>query len=91
MFGQDEASYASTVSDFDGDGDLDILIGNVQGQNAIYLNEDGGRSWHEVHVGVEHESTYGVAAADVDGDGRADVAFANSESLNRLFLNVSAR
>ncbi|MGD2123554.1 MAG: VCBS repeat-containing protein, partial [Gemmatimonadota bacterium] len=87
-FGADEHTYAAAVADMDRDGDADIVVGNVQGQNAVYLNDGSGRVWVEQKVGEEAEATYGVATADLDGDGYPDIGFANSEAVNRLFFNV---
>ena len=90
-FGQDEGTYAAIVTDVDRDGDEDIVVGNVRGRNAVYLNDGDGGGWSEHLIGEEEESTYGLAAADVNGDGFPEIAFANSEALNRLFLNRSGR
>jgi hypothetical protein len=75
----------------DGDGDADIVVGNVQGPNAVYFNDGSGRVWSERKVGEEAESTYGVATADLDSDGLHDIGFANSGAVNRIFFNVVRR
>ena len=90
-FGVDERTYAATVADLDADGDLDIVVGNVQQRNAAYLNDGTGRGWTEIVVGEPAESTYGVDVADVNGDGYPEIAFANSEALNRLYMSVPGR
>jgi hypothetical protein len=63
--------------DADGDGDLDIAVGN-EGQNQLYRNDDG------VLVDVtaerlprENDESREVRAADFDGDGDLDLLVAN--------------
>lgn len=86
-----ERTYAAVVADLDGNGTPDIVVGNVQGRNAAYLNDGTGRSWFEQPIGDEAEATYGLAVADLDGDGFPEIGFAKSEALNRIFANVDRR
>ena len=86
-FGRDEGTYAVAVSDLDGDGAPDLLVANVGGRNAVFLNDGTGRSWRERPVGEEAESTYGLDVADLDGDGFPEIGFANSGAFNRIFVN----
>jgi hypothetical protein len=65
------------LADVDGDGDLDVLVGN-EGQNQLFLNEKGrlvdvtARS-----LPVRSDETRKIRAADVDGDGDVDLIVAN--------------
>jgi hypothetical protein len=65
------------AADVDGDGDLDVLVGN-EGQNQLFLNEDGrlmdatARS-----LPARNDETREIKAADVDGDGDLDLVVAN--------------
>ena len=79
------------TADLDGDGDVDIIVGNTGGQNAIFLNDGTGLHYEEQRFGDPEGTTYGVATGDVNGDGYVDIAVANSDGLNRVFLNLSGR
>jgi hypothetical protein len=76
------------VGDMDGDGDLDIVVGNWQQQNRVYLN-DGGDFSASRDFGPGSEQTYGIAIGDVDGDGSLDIIVGNHYSTQPdvVYLN----
>ena len=76
--------------DVEHDGDIDVVVANVRGQNELYLNDGSGTEWTRKPIGEESYVTYGVATADLNGDGFADLGFANSSGPNVIFLNVEA-
>jgi hypothetical protein len=59
-------------ADFDGDGDLDLLVEHGQGLDVLW--NQGNRQFARAGVTAEPTSMRGVG--DVDGDGAADVVFA---------------
>ena len=75
------------VADIDGDGDLDMLYGNVQAfvegalrQNRLLLN-DGKGFFSDItatHLPKDDNRCFGVAFLDIDGDGDADIMTGNT-------------
>jgi FG-GAP-like repeat len=65
------------LADVDGDGDLDVLVGN-EGQNELFLNDDGRLLDATARLLPSRaDETREIRAADVDGDGDLDLLVAN--------------
>jgi predicted nucleotidyltransferase len=78
------------LGDVDGDGDLDLVVGNYSQANRLYLNEGTASPFSGVSgsdVSTDAHGTYKVALGDVDGDGDLDLAAGNEDQANRLYLN----
>jgi hypothetical protein len=82
------------VLDYDGDGLLDLLVGECffqggQSRTRLFRNL-GGMKFEDVtrKVGLPEKLTgFGVAVADVNGDGWPDIFVAGRHHGNRLFIN----
>lgn len=78
--GEVEPSLAALLVDLDGDGDLDLFVGNDRGYafpDRLYINDGRGRfEDRAAALGLDFpgSDTMGVAAGDVDADGRLDLA-----------------
>jgi len=86
------ASFGAGVAcaDFDGDGDVDLLVPSAAGQPFIYLRNDGGQTFTDMSatagLGLCAQPT-AVAVADFDNDGDADCAVANWRRPLQFFVN----
>eukprot|EP00900_Chrysochromulina_parva_P004319 jgi/Chrpa1/13889/Chrysochromulina_OHIO_Genome00024570-RA len=76
------------AADVDGDGDLDVLLGNDGNPSRVLLNAGDGVSWTSIDLPGGSASTRSIAAADVDGDGDLDVLLGNYNSPSRVLLNA---
>ncbi|WP_274476152.1 FG-GAP-like repeat-containing protein [Mangrovimonas aestuarii] len=75
------------VEDFDGDNDLDVLIGITQ-QVMRYFTNDGTGTFAETHQ-INVELSYGdriLDIADVDGDGDLDIMLRENSGYSGLKL-----
>ena len=65
------------VADVDGDGDLDVLLGNYNSSSRVLLNVGDGTVPTSIELPGGSANTNSIAAADVDGDGDLDVLLGN--------------
>jgi hypothetical protein len=88
-----DRSTSVAIGDVDGDGDLDVVVGNADYHapaglpNRVYLNR-GDATFVAAPTALPQndDPTLAVALADVDGDGDLDLACAN-DGPNRLYVN----
>jgi len=84
------AGHTSSIAaaDVDGDGDLDVLLGNYGSPSLVLLNAGDGTFLMSIELPGGSANTYSIAAADVDGDGDLDVLVGNWGSLSHVLLNA---
>lgn len=79
------------IADFDGDGDVDIIIAVPNGQLFRYFRNDGGMSFADLTatsgMGVCGE-IFGMQAADIDNDGDQDIFCTQDLGPMQLFINA---
>jgi len=90
-------SMGVEAGDADGDGDLDLLVSNYEGEtNELYRN-DGGMSFTPIAMSVGLGAVsrpmvgWGAGLLDLDNDGRLDVFVANGHLMHHLPRNPLAQ
>ena len=61
----------------DGDGDLDLAVGNYGQPNQVYRNQGGVLQSTAAWTAAAADNTQSVAWGDMDGDGDLDLAVGN--------------
>ncbi len=88
--GDAQMTRSVALGDVDGDGDLDLVVGNSGAENRLYLNNGTADPWNGVtgsSITTDIHTTYSVVLGDVDSDGDLDVIVGNNGAKNRLYLN----
>lgn len=84
-----EAHKTTSIAwgDYDGDGDLDLAVGNDNQPNQLYRNDGGILSEKAVWSSVETDGTTSVAWGDMDNDGDLDLAVGNNGNSDKIYQN----
>ncbi len=75
------------LGDIDLDGDVDLVCGNSQQANTLFLNEGGMFGIVSAWLPVSIDRTRSMALGDIDGDGDLDLVCGNFGGANTLYLN----
>jgi hypothetical protein len=81
------ANYSGAwAADIEADGDLDIVLGSLQGEPTV-LRNNGDDSFTEIHPFNGVSGLRGFAWADLDADGDPDAALIDSAGKLHVFSN----
>ena len=90
-FGAEGSSfYSIATGDVDGDGDLDVVVGDSEA-SRLYLNNGSAAPFSGVtgtDIGSATGVTNSIALGDVDGDGDLDLVEGNDSQTNKLYMNT---
>ena len=81
-------TWEALLGDLDADGDLDLVTGNNNQVNRVYLGNGSGKFASGNDVATPANSTRTAVFGDVDGDGDLDLVTGNASStVNRVYLS----
>jgi serine/threonine protein kinase len=86
--GGSKSTRSIAAADVDGDGSLDVLLGNHNFPSQVLLNAGDGTFPTSVELPGGSKSTRSIAAADVDGDGDLDLLLGNHNFPSQVLLNA---
>ena len=75
------------AADVNGDGNLDILVGNDGQTNQLLLNDGNGSFAEANDLPGGTTNSYSIVAADVNNDGNLDILVGNWQQSIQLLLN----
>lgn len=78
--------YALAATDLNGDGKIDIVVGNVAASSTVYFNDGSGHRYTPVRFGDIQGVAFGLAFADFNSDGLLDIVVARSNATNVVYF-----
>ena len=84
-----DATTSLALGDVDNDGNPDLIVGNLDDANRVYLNNGDGSFAPGVDLAGVADATRAVAAVDLTGNGVVDILVGNDGESNRIYANTS--
>ena len=85
--GSGNATSSVAVGDLNGDGALDLVLGNFAQPSQVYLNDGRANFTAPVSLPGSGRYTYRVAVGDLNGDGTLDLVLGNFAQPSQVYLN----
>jgi len=79
-------TYTTALGDLDGDGDLDVVVGNDRQPSHVMINDGLGHFVRGQNVG-KISNTRSVTLADLDGEHGLDIILINRNEANLICFN----
>ena len=84
------AGQGATDNDYDGDGDIDVIACNRDGDLNVLRNDGGLRNFTKINpasIGITHRAYGGVTTGDIDNDGDLDMILVDAGESGHLYRN----
>ncbi|MBU7031175.1 MAG: VCBS repeat-containing protein [Theionarchaea archaeon] len=85
-------TFALALGDVNGDSLPDLVVGNLEEENLVYLNDGDGHPYDSIPLivfgiaGPDYGNTWDVALAYMNGDANLDIIVANHQQYNYVYL-----
>lgn len=86
------AGQGATDTDYDCDGDIDVIACNRDGDLNVLRNNGGLNNFTKIapsSIGIRHRAYSGVTSADIDNDGDLDMILVDANDTGYLYRNES--
>ena len=85
MFEKERETYSIKIVDLNQDGILDIIEGNSEQQNYVFIGKSNGK-FNEIGLREDlKDDTYNIEIGDLDNDGFPEIVVSNSGSWNLYY------
>jgi hypothetical protein len=85
-------TFSLDLGDVDGDSWKDLVVGNLEGENLVYLHDGTGHPYDTIPPipfglsGPDYGKTWDVVLADIGGDSSLDIVVANHQQYNYVYI-----